>query len=326
MSGMTLVAIGLYAALVTAPTSSELVSKIPRDPPPEELTRGLHFVRSDEFRHDLFRDRIADRGGVFVGVGTSQNYLMAGWARPERLVIIDFDEIVIHVHDAYRALFLNAKSPDEFMELWRPRASVRRKAFALINETYTSQTRRLNARKALLQFGSRVHRGLRDTARTMKEHKRPCFLDDQAQYDFVRGLFTEDRVIAIRGDFTGPKTIRGLAAVLKEVNEPISVLYLSNVEQYIGWGGRFRRNLLTLPLAEDCVVLRTYGWGRYRTADHNYRYYAQPGALFQRWLEEKKKTRYVGDFLETEEPSEIVGYHEMVIGPDGARQEFDSDS
>ncbi|MEO1173003.1 MAG: hypothetical protein AAFX94_13280, partial [Myxococcota bacterium] len=228
--------------VVADPTWADLASKIPIDPPPEEITRGLHYVRSDELRHDLFHDRIKDKGGVFVGVGTNQNYLMAAWAKPEKLVIIDFDMIVIHVHDAYRAFFLHAKTPDEFLELWRPRIAPRKVAYGKINATYPNQRKRAaDARKALKQFGARVFYALEQMRDEMKKHGRDSFMSDQAQFDTIKKLFEEDRVLAIRGDFTGNRTMRGLADALSTLNEEIDVLYVSNVEQYIGWNKKYRR-------------------------------------------------------------------------------------
>ncbi len=296
-------------------TWEELSRRVPADPPPEEITRGLHYVRSDEARHALFEDRIAGKGGVFLGVGTSQNFLMGAWARASHLIIVDFDEIIVHVHDAHRAFFLNAETPEEFLELWRPRAKNRREAFRLIDEAYDSKTRRLDARRALLEFGRRVYIGLKDTITQTREDDTESFLTSQEQYDHLRALYREGKVLTIRGDFTANRTIKGIAEMLETLEMPISILYLSNVEQYIGWNRAFRRNMERFPLSDDALVLRTYGWGRHRTADHNYRYYVQPAAAFKSWIASKKA--YVGAFLETETPSDIVGYHEMTTGPGG---------
>ncbi|MEM6732172.1 MAG: hypothetical protein AAF658_11495 [Myxococcota bacterium] len=309
----------LLAAVLCAGASSsewgERSRRIPSDPAPEEITRGLHYVRTDEARHDLFKDRIDGVGGLFVGVGTSQNYLMAAWAEADHLIIVDFDEIVVHVHDAYRALFLHADSPEHFLELWRPRVKSRREAFGYINDTFRSRTRRLNARRAMLEFGKRVHKGLEDTIEQTEEQGQPCFLTDATQFEHLQRLFREDKVLAIRGDFTGQRTMRGIARMLKQRDQEISVLYLSNVEQYIGWSGKYRRNMKRLPMRDDSVVLRTYGWGEHRTADHNYRYYVQPGLAYLDWL--RSRQSYVAKFLRTAPQSSIVGYHEIMRGPTG---------
>ena len=74
------------------------LQNIKPDPLPEELVNGIHYVVSDEKAHHLFRPDLNDRGGVFVGIGTNQNYSMAPFARPELLVLFDFDQVVINTH------------------------------------------------------------------------------------------------------------------------------------------------------------------------------------------------------------------------------------
>lgn len=310
--------------VVAPPTWEELAPNVPADPPPEEITRGLHYVRSDEARHALFRDRIENEGGVFLGVGTSQNFLMAAWARASHLIVVDFDQVVVHVHDAHRAFFLTSETPEEYLALWRPRVKNRREAFEVIDTAYEAGPRRLDARRAVLKFGHRVYAGLKDTITQTEKDDTDSFLTNQEQYDHIRSLYQANKVLTIRGDFTAERTLKGISEMLQALEMPVSVLYLSNVEQYIGWNRGLRRNMAQLPLKDDALVLRTYGWGRHRTADHNYRYYVQSGAAFKSWIASGKP--YVGAFLETEIKSDIVGYHEMTKGPEGESFPLDAEA
>ena len=52
-----------------------------------------------------------------MGVGTDQNYLIAGWSRPEVLVLMDFDQVVVDLHRVYQLAFLHAESPEAFLRL-----------------------------------------------------------------------------------------------------------------------------------------------------------------------------------------------------------------
>ena len=89
------------ALLVTAKAAPNLgpldktvhadLSAIAYDPIPENLVNDIHYVVSDEKAHHLFRPFIADLGGVFIGIGTNQNYSMAPFSKPEILVLLDFD-------------------------------------------------------------------------------------------------------------------------------------------------------------------------------------------------------------------------------------------
>ena len=54
-----------------------------------------------------------------IGVGAEQNYVLAGWARPQVLVLMDCDADMVQLHEAYRACFELAAKPDEFIALWK---------------------------------------------------------------------------------------------------------------------------------------------------------------------------------------------------------------
>src|SRR5579883_1489971 len=131
-ASLTLFAGAAWAAPQPEPAQTPLLRPLPAstvtafrnvrdDRPPAHIVRGIHYVVSNENRHYLFRDAVRGKGGVFVGVGTDQNYLMAGWARPEVLVLLDFDQVVVDLHRVYRLAFLNAETPAAFMKLWAPR-------------------------------------------------------------------------------------------------------------------------------------------------------------------------------------------------------------
>ena len=44
---------------------------------------------------------------------------VAGWARPEVLVLMDFDIYITWLHKAYRVAFEEAKTPDAMIALWQ---------------------------------------------------------------------------------------------------------------------------------------------------------------------------------------------------------------
>lgn len=304
------------AAEPPAPSWSREKRRVRPDPPPEEITRGLHYVISDEARHDLFREAITDTGGVFVGVGTNQNYLMAAWAKPDYLVVIDFDQVIIDLHQIYRALFLQVETPAEFLRLWGPKSAARQMTFNHIRTTVKGREYRQQVNDVFRQFRCRVNVGLRQALEVTKELGIPSFLDDQEQYDRIRKLFLEDRVLLTRGDFTGEKTLADLGRVLDKLGLTVRVLYLSNVEQYVGWRiGRFRPNMLGLPIDERSLVLRTYGFGEARAADHNYRYYVQPAELFQAWLADPKSSN-VKRLLRSARPTDVEGFDNLTLSPE----------
>ncbi len=308
--------LGNGVAEPVTPTWAEATRRVRSDPPPEQITRGLHYVISDEARHDLFHEAVADKGGVFLGVGTNQNYLMAAWAKPEYLVIVDFDQVVVDLHQIYRALFLECETPAEFLRLWGPKWATRKVVYQHIRKHVPRRSVRKGVREVFYQYRRRVNYGLNTSLQRTQERGVPSFLDDQAQYDFIRQLYSEDRVLVRRGDFTGRKTMADIGRMLEKLELTVRVVYLSNVEQYVRWHhGRYRRNLLGLPVDEGSVVLRAYGWGSVRVADHNYRYYVQPAEMFHTWLANRKLASYMR-LLRSEQPTEIVGFYDLTLSPE----------
>jgi hypothetical protein len=254
------------------------------DPPPKKLTRNSHYWISDERRHDLFREAIKNKGGVFVGLGTDQNYLMAGWARPEILIPLDFDQMVVSLHYAFRVTFLNADSPKEFIQLWSKERY--RKTITLIEQAYADKDQAFT--NSVLQAFKRgrkyVYIRLKRVVRQYRRTNVSTYLDDLDQYQYVVELFRTNRVFPVRGDLTANVTLKGVAAAAKKVGLPITTLYLSNAEQYFKYKKSYRKNMLALPFDDQSVVIRTAGKNVETAPDGRYQYIVQSGHNFQEWL------------------------------------------
>ena len=110
-----------------------------RDKPPKAITRDTHYWTGNEDNLQLFYPHVKDLGGIYVGVGTDQNYLMAGWAKSEVLVLMDFDQSIVDIHGVYRAIFKAAETPEAFLELWQ--AKKRKAVLALVKEEFKDDKR-----------------------------------------------------------------------------------------------------------------------------------------------------------------------------------------
>lgn len=260
------------------------------DPPPRALAANSHFVVSDEKRHDLYHDSIAGLGGVFIGVGTDQNYLMAGWARPEVLVPMDFDQVVVDLHLVYRAFFLSAPGPDAFFALWAKDKQA--DAAAVLDAAYPEPDVRSRVAKAFRLSRNLVRAKLRHMMKTCAKQGVRTFLDDPEQYAYLVGMFRAGRVFPIRGDLTGTSAMRGIAEAARGARLPVRVLYLSNAEYYFDYGDSFRANVRAMPFDARSVVLRTAALGPEKSADGHYHYQVQPGDNFNAWLERPKTNTY----------------------------------
>jgi hypothetical protein len=258
------------------------------DPIPEKLTRNSHYWVSDEKRHDLFREAIKDSGGVFIGLGTDQNYLMAGWARPEVLIPFDFDEMIINLHFVFRVFFLECETAEQFIAMWEEERFEQNKA--LILERYKDRSKK--SQKDLVRAYKTARKYVRSRMRRIvKSFGRldvPTFLSDPEQYRYIRGMFKAGRVFPIRGDLTAMRTMKDVAAATRKSGLTIRTLYLSNAEQYFKYTDQYRQNIIDLPYDDRSIVIRTAGKRTEWAADGLYEYVVQSGENNKTWMLSKR--------------------------------------
>ena len=260
------------------PLVASRFASIESDPAPSAITNNRHYVVSNESYIHLFEDAVRDSGGVMIGVGTDQMYVMAGWARPEVLVLADFDQMVVDLHAAYRALVLGAEDPERFIALWQ--RSQRKQALALIAAQYPNEPkRRQRAARAYRYSAERITRRLEKSKRRFKKFGAKTFLSDPVQYQVIRDLFAEGRVFEFRGDLKGSRTFRQVAEAARASGLTVRVLYLSNTEMYFTYNRAFKDNMAAMPFDGYSVALRTMP-----IKPMDYMYIVQAGSNFQSWV------------------------------------------
>jgi len=253
---------------------------LPADEAPDRLTNDRHYLTSNERRLDLFRPEVDEVGGIHLGVGSDPSYFIAAWSRARLLVLVDFDEDIATLHRLWSCLLGNAAFVEEFIELWSPAGAARVHRMlddSALGELYD-------------RAGIEVSRRLSVMRDKLAQAHTSSFLDDPAQYAHLHELASARRIVSIRGDFTCSGAIRSVATAIAaaEAERPslhLGTLYLSNIEQYFMYGAAFRDNMLTLPLRERTIVLRTLP-GR----PAGFEYLVQRGDNFATWLRSRKTT------------------------------------
>lgn len=258
------------------------------DPHPDSLTRDSHYWVSNEDHHHLFRDALDGHGGIFMGVGTDQNYMMAAWSEAPILLLMDFDEQIRNVHHLYELNFRRAETPSAFIDLWSS-GSAEEQMYEALREEYGDGGRYDDLKRAFDIARQTIHWRLRRTARTYDERGIPTFLTDQQKYDFIRNLWKKDRVFPIRGDLTGDTTMVDIATTLDELGLNMGAIYTSNAEQYFDFIPSYRRNIVVQPFDDDSLLLRTRPASAFGLADGgDYHYNVQPGKNFAAWMEHSR--------------------------------------
>ena len=85
------------------------------------------------------------------------------------------------------------------------------------------------------------------------------FLAHEADYQFVRALQENNRVIPVVGDFAGSHALAAVAEYLRSHDYKLSAFYTSNVEEYLydnGVFSAFAANVCQMPTSSHSVIVR----------------------------------------------------------------------
>jgi hypothetical protein len=236
------------------------LASLPADPRPARIIRGVHYWIGNEDRIDVFAPALRalrGHGGVHIGVGAEQNWVFAGWSRPDVVVMMDFDQSIVDLHHVYVAALALAPTARDFRALFVDvdAAALR----AEIVRRMPAGSLRDGALEALTTARPRIARRIGRLVAHLPARGVTSFLTDDDDYAFVRGLVLAGRVFVVRGDLTGPFTMKAIAAACRTAGLPVASLYMSNAEQYFDYSQRTRENLSGLPWADGGIVLRTHG-------------------------------------------------------------------
>ena len=248
----------------------------------------IHYVKSNEVRHDVWFPYVRGRGGAYLGVGSDQNYTVAAAARSELMFLSDIDRSVVDLHRVYEVLIEASETPELLLGRFEEAAAAESRglleaAFAGLAEPERRRLVRLYgaARETVL-----IH--LRHVIKRKQGETPTTWLSDPAMYAHIRALFQADRVRAMGGDLTGTSSLQTAAAAARELGVPFGVIYFSNAEEYFDYSKSFIANIEAFPLAEGAVLLRTIYNKQWVHADQLWAYQVQPLADFKARLGNRK--------------------------------------
>jgi len=249
---------------------------------------------SNEARLELFRKVALNRGGGYVGVGSTQNFVLAAWANAEWVWLMDFTRIVVDANRAHIAFIEVSPTAKAFMALWQPA----RKADGLriLRRRYAKAPGLAKIEHAYLTAAKFVTQRFGQLVGWAKQRHYDTWLTEPKLYGRIRRLALRGRIRALQGDLNGPRTLCGIGEAAKRMGVIIRILYPSNAEEYkvfrpYKW--TFRRNVRNLPADARSLVLRTYTFSPSRliwpkgwkgVSKVGFHYNAQPLGGFQHLL------------------------------------------
>ena len=87
------------------------------------------------------------------------------------------------------------------------------------------------------------------------------YLASESDFQFIKSMHRRNLIVPVTGDLAGPHTFSRIGAYLAEHGEKVSVLYASNVEDYLIRDGRFPSyvaSVRALPRDSNAVIIRSY--------------------------------------------------------------------
>jgi len=231
-----------------------------------EIAFLLDIRRDNLLQHLLFK-------ALFARSRTRAEYLALWLGRPVpppdvRMVTRSIGELVSQLDAAPATLASRAWASDSIL------ADVQRLGIALSATDLTTIARfhRDFMRDGLsLRFTSigRPPRAYYPTLRdllleTDRDGRLASYLSSEADFQYVKELQRRNLVIPVVGDLAGAKALRGIGRTVRAFGRTVSVLYVSNAEDYVMRDGGFAAyaaSVQSLPRAPGGVMIRSWFGG-----------------------------------------------------------------
>jgi hypothetical protein len=242
------------------------------------------YIMANEGRTHVWGPFVAGVGGGYVGVASDQNYSLIAAAGSEFAWLLDYDPRVVAHHRRLRAMILRSATPEAFIARFAPEGL--KESLAILDEVYAG-----DPALERLKAGFKATRGElwpyyeAQRGAPPKGGEGQGWLADEADYAYVRSMYEQGRIVPVKGDLMGTRTLTSIAAAARALAVPIRVVYLSNAPS--AWGGElspeFKANLRGLPFDERSMVLQTSNMKGFKRASY-WHYNVADGRLVQRLL------------------------------------------
>lgn len=242
------------------------------------------YIMANEGRTHVWEPFVADVGGGYVGVASDQNYSLLAAAGSTYAWLLDYDPRVVAHHRRLRALILRSETPEAFVARFAPENV--KTSLAILEEVYAGA-----ADLEKLKSGFKATREElwpyyeAQRAAPPKGGEGKGWLADAERYAYVRAMYEQGRIVPVKGDLMGTRTLASIAAAARALDVPIRVVYLSNAPS--AWGGElnpaFKANLRGLPFDERSLVLQTSNSKGFKRASY-WHYNIADGRHVQRLL------------------------------------------
>ncbi len=254
------------------------------EPEPTKRFDDQHYVTSNEQHHELYFPYVERLGGGYIGVASDQNYTIAAHARSEWVWLMDYDIVVVRLHDVIRALVLATEDAAAYQALWTAEGS--ENALLAIRETHAKNPDLERIEEVYDEYRSMIEGYNRRVSARAKKGKCAFWLTDPGSYEYIRALFQAGRIRSLRGNLLDVVTLAGIGAAAVELGTKIRIVYFSDAESFFPYKDTFKNNIASLPMDDRSVILRTVSGAVYKMppGDYQWHYNVQSGLDFSKML------------------------------------------
>ena len=238
------------------------------------------YITTNEPRRHVWAKHFTNVGGGYLGVGSDQNYDFIAAARSDWAWVYDYDPNVVRLHHILEVLILESETPEALVERFDSKSADATAELIRAKITDEADAKQLSA--FYYAYREKLFRHYTRSIKPSKAQGDFGWLRNKANYDFIRTLHQQDRIIPIGLDLLGTKSMRSVGDAAKKMGIPIRIFYTSNAPT--AWGGQvtpdWRKNIASIPMDEESVVLATFNWGGFNQTGY-WHYNVMQGPLFQ---------------------------------------------
>ncbi|MFC1609502.1 SUMF1/EgtB/PvdO family nonheme iron enzyme [Myxococcota bacterium] len=230
------------------------------------------YIKSNESAQRIWRPYVQNLGGGFVGLGADQSYSFIALARSRWAWIFDYDPTVVRIHTLIRIIVLNSESPADFIDAFKSKGIEQTRMW--ITEALADDFQEREAVDEIYRtLRRRLHSHYYNDMQPKKTARGFGWLRYAESYAYVRKMFQQGRILAVKGNMLTDKTLPSIAASARALNVPVRIYYPSNAEEQWKLIPQYRQNVAGLPFDEHSVVLRTLIKESYRKDDESPSYW-----------------------------------------------------
>lgn len=240
-----------------------------------------HYVRMNEWYHNIWYPYLKGIGGGYVGVGSDQGLTFIAWARSEFAWQMDYDPVVVKVNLIHKALIKAAPTVEAYMALWERKGQKR--ALAAIAKEHGSRADLGLIKQIYKRYRPEIRGAIRRAYR-QKRRQRSYWLHKAEDYAYIRKMHQLDRIRIMGGDLLKSTSLIGIGEAARKLGISMRVVYTSNAEEFWAYPKNFRQNFIKMPMDDKSVIIRTRHTTKYGPRIGSYVYVVQSGKDFQRQL------------------------------------------